>query len=143
MKIETKFDFDDKVWACSRKMVYIFFDCKFCEGTGELTAKNGEAITCPKCYGRKGHRENTQRQWVVERTLTIGEIRTRSRAERTGFDDEIYDNFGNQTAEYEEGYMCFETGIGSGQIHHADTLFLSHEAAEAFCKEANKEADNA
>lgn len=64
--------------------------------------------------------ENVQQEWYVGGEYTVGQVR--STVSDSGQEDE---------------YMCVETGIGSGTLHRADSLFPSEQAALDWCGAAN------
>lgn len=78
------------------------------------------------------------------RQVTVGQIRltyTQSEGVNDGYVDPnvriAFDNYTPKPAEYEEDYMCVETGIGSGSIYTLNKrIFLTKEACElAYAKD--------
>lgn len=152
MQITTKFSNGDKVWHIKQEMRYEWKECDFCGGSGEIMGFNQQFKLCPQCIGKRGWNEQWWLRWEVTGPLTIGEIRARVRGEDpVGMQDNIaweysppgikglsrYSNYGSQEAEYEEQYMCRETGIGGGTIYYPDTLFATEAEALEKCRERN------
>ena len=137
MKIETKYNFGDTVYSFQIAQKKIWGDCDFCSGKGIITGDNNNTHTCPNCYGKGGIYTWEEKKYTVGESMTIGEIRTQSRAKyKSDYSD--FDNYGNQTAKYEETYMCYETGIGSGTLHPGDKLFKTVADAQIECDKLNK-----
>lgn len=72
--------------------------------------------------------------WCITMTgiqqLTIGEIRV-TVTDSPGYEDSMFDNYKPQK-NYEEWYMCVETGIGSGSLYEMGrTIFPDYESAKA------------
>ena len=61
--------------------------------------------------------------------LTIGKIRVEQTDSPGIAGETLFDNYKPQEA-YEEGYMCVETGIGSGNVYRPENLFSTKEQAE-------------
>jgi len=137
MELETKYNFGDKVHQIWKDFGQKWIECPFCSGEGRIFGKDKSMIFCPECLGRKGRTEQTVIKWAVHNILTIGEVRVRSRCNY--FPEEIsdFDNYGPQTKEYEEKYMCYETGIGSGTVWNVEVLFPSDKEAQAECDRLN------
>ena len=135
MKLETKYNFGDTVFQIWRDFGKKWIECPFCAGEGRIFGKNKSMIFCPECDGRKGKFEQTAIKWSVQKKLTIGEIRTKSRCEHQ--QDSDFDNYGNITEKYEEKYMCYESGIGSGTIWNVEVLFPTKKEAQTECDRLN------
>ena len=143
MEIKTRFDFGDKPWKIWTTPTREWKACGFCGESGRIIGKDNESRCCPDCYGRKGGCVHINKGWDVMGQLTIGEIKVETRAEDSvGYGDSMFSNFGPQKAFYKEGYMCKETGIGSGTVHYDTELFHSKEDAEAECKKRNAEKES-
>ena len=153
MHLETKFGNGDKVWHIKQDWQYEWRVCGFCGGRGLIRGANNDEAFCPRCIDKGGWNEQRMLAWgVVEGPLTIGEIRVRVRGEDDGGNIKflkehvdphlpfglIPNNYGPQEDEYEEQYMCKETGIGAGQLYDADTLFATEAEALKECRERNK-----
>ena len=140
MKIETKYNFGDKVWEISPEPKQIWLTCSFCNGLGEITGKDNKTRSCPECYDRKGRYISKNIGWRIREELTIGEVEVTIVGEdpvgTPGH--EQFSNYGPQKAKYEEVYMCKETGIGSGSLHDVSTLWPTKEKAEAECERKNE-----
>jgi len=142
MEIQTKFNFGDKPWKIWTTPKKIWEPCGFCGETGIIFGKDEKDRCCPECYGRKGEWRHVNEGWNVIGQLTIGEIRVEIRDEDPrSFGDPMFDNYGPQNTSYKEEYMCRETGIGSGTLHNADTLFHTKAEAEAECENRNLEEE--
>lgn len=129
MEIHAKFDISDRVYEIASTRTTTFIKCNTCDGTGTVTIKKHK-LTCPKCRGRKGETVYGDSAWQVTRILTIGQVIVKV-------------TIGEDEPEQEEGYMCIETGINSGNVYDGAELFESKEAAQAECDKRNKkEAGN-
>ena len=139
MKFESKFNFWDRPFKITKTSERIFEPCTFCKGSGKIIGADNTKRTCPECYGRAGNHKFVNKGWRVNGQVTVGEIRIRHRCKSNGHDPEsIFDNYGPQEEEYEEEYMCPETGIGSGTIHKTETLWLTEEEAQWKCDRLNE-----
>lgn len=139
----TRFNLGERVWKIEPDTETINLPCRACRGRGFLdaTGANGEArsVKCPDCYSNGGAtstvRLGSWPQWRVRsELLTIGMIQLRV-IDRSGADNgEPFDNTNPAKAarmnEDEENYMCWETGVGSGSVHHVEDLFGSREDAQ-------------
>lgn len=84
------------------------------------------------------------KKWKVKGPLTIGQVRV-TLTDSPGLEgEEIFDNYMPQK-ERDVGYMCVETGIGSGNVYQEDRLYYeSHLAhSEADTLNAEMETPNA
>jgi hypothetical protein len=116
-----KFDIGDKVFRAQVEQREVAKQCPDCLGQGiwsGITPAGEEfEVPCSTCgFGFKDKSPGTiqeRRLTVTALPLTIGSIRidTASRNENP------------------VSYMCKETGIGSGTIHHENNLFISEEEA--------------
>jgi len=127
MKLETKFDIGETVFAGRAEWVEERVQCPSCKGTGwwDIVAHSGEGgtwqATCQVC---KDYRlwGNDRGKGTVKRSgrlptvtqLTIGSIQL----DTSDTDD--------------TRYMCEETGVGSGTIYYEKSLFATREEAQAF-----------
>jgi len=137
MDIKTKYDFKDRVFKISKKQKCERVPCVFCGGEGRIKGMNEEYRSCPECYGNKGHNRHVGLGWEIDSLLTIGEIRVEYRCSNVSEDDSMFDNYGSQDEKYEEIYMCYETGIGSGTLHNGDNLFPTKQEALNECSKRN------
>ncbi len=131
MRIETKYNLRDVVVGIFSEKVPMFVECDVCCGMGSVTlVGTGVQINCPRCKGNKGLIEWLPSKWKVEFDhLTIGQIKSI-----------IADNkHTNSVAVGREEYMCEETGVGDGRVHHGDNLFPDVESAQKECDKRNKE----
>jgi hypothetical protein len=138
MQINTKFGLNDTVWLIGYDSVREWVVCPSCEGEGKVELKDGRH-SCPTCYGKRGEYKYHDKEWQVQRTLTIGEIAPKV---QNIVPDDMFDNVGH----YVEGatiytctYMAYETGIGSGSVWDEERLFATKEEAEKECKRRNRE----
>ena len=139
MKFESKYNFGDKVYTITNNKRKDIRSCRFCGGKGMIVGANTESRLCPECYGRRVEHYWIDEGWRVDRKLTIGEIRIRHRCKSNGEDpDSIFSNYGPQEEEYEEEYMCNETGIGSGYVLKVERLWATKEEAQAECDRLNE-----
>ena len=152
MILESKFDFDDKVWRITQRTRKEWVECAFCKGQGQIAGVDGTWAQCPKCQARRGKNTYHEERWQVLGgcPLTIGQIRVQVRNEYRGGIDTgpgglRCENYGHQEAHREESYMMRETGIGSGSVYYAQDLFASPGEAQAECDKRNateQENDN-
>ena len=138
MKFNAKYNFKDVVHRITFSQKKHLVKCPFCDGVGRITGQNSDTRQCPECYGRPQY-EFEDSKWFVAETLTIGEVRVKARCEHKSEYDTIFDNYGDQSPHYEEEYMCYETGIGSGTIWSVDKIFPTAEEAQKECDRLNKE----
>ena len=139
MNIETKYANGDVVFAIGNYPVKKWQSCGFCPGTGKIVGNDGNERFCPECYGRMGKYIYEPQQWQVNHMiLTIGQVRITITDSPGQEGETVFDNFKEQHGR-EESYMCIETGIGSGSVHRADTLYPSIEAAQTECDRRNAE----
>jgi len=111
--------------------------CPDCLGSGEWEAMSPAGtkykMPCPRCRVsyRSNHELSLNYSWYVPlvSVLTIGSVRL-----------DTYDE------DEPVSYMCLETGVGGGQIHRQNTLFLTHEEAEQAglleCAKINADSKN-
>lgn len=137
MRINTKFNFKDKVFKIWFSNIKEWVPCGFCGGLGIIYGKDNVKKSCPECYDRKGSYTIKGKEWSVDCTLTIGEVRVEKRCK---YADKYSDfsNYGSQDKSYKEQYMCYETGIGSGTMWPVDVLFKTSDEAQAECDKRNK-----
>ena len=125
MDIKTKFDLRQNVFAIWRRHGINFEPCLYCRETGEIPTTEG-SITCPKCYGRKGHVLSTPKEW---RVVEYGEIANVS--------VDLYAEGGGTSG---TTYMLFVAGSGlSGTMWPEDCLFVTQAEALAECARRNAE----
>lgn len=140
MKIETKFDFGDTIYFIGQARRQTWIPCPLCDENGEIVVINGNTRRCPDCYGRRGKTEYGLHEWRISKgPVTIGQIRVDVRQEYRDGDVSDFDNFGHQSGYHEEGYMCRETGIGTGSVYESDRCFATRAEAEAECARRNAE----
>ena len=140
MKLTTKFDHNDVVYSIYHNRPQHFVLCSFCGGEGRIVGADGSETNCPMCYGHKGEQVYDEHpKWMVRpEGLTVGHVRVEITFKHKA--SSMFSNYGSQKYEYEERYMMYETGIGSGTLHNADNLFASVEEAQAECDRRNDEA---
>ena len=79
----------------------------------------GESVYVISSYGE---------DWTIKGPVTIGQVRV-SITDSPGIEgEEMFDNYKPQK-EYEESYMCVETGIGSGAVISGDMTFHTEKQA--------------
>jgi len=130
MKIESKYDIGDVVFAASYEYQTVREVCPDCLGAKEwaVTTPAGTqaVIECPTCqygYDSLGHIEKEVIAPKVDR-LTVGLIKY----------DHCYD-----TGDMHFVYMCRETGVGSGTIWGEEKLFGDRKYAEVAAAARAKE----
>ncbi len=141
MKFESKFDFKQKVYAISIKNQSLWIPCTFCNETGLIIGYDQQTFNCPYCHGRRGHKKFDKKIYSVNQPMTIGEVRIKSRCKHRSENKEIFTNYGDQVALYEEEYMCYETGIGSGTVWSLERIFVTEAEAQVACDKLNAEAN--
>lgn len=149
MKIETKFDLGQTVYKISQRCEPYRDTCERCNGEGEFAAAKGEPIRCPDCgYAvLHGHEKGTvqkfrEEAWLVECALTIGKIQAERYSTTGGDPDSTFCNMKPGTHDDKTGYMCWETGVGSGSVHYEDTIFATKEEAQEECDRRNSDSSN-
>ena len=142
MILQSKFNFKDIVHAIGFTQQKIWHSCGFCAGSGKIKGKNDKSLTCPNCRGNRGNHIYEAKKWAIIQTLTIGEIRVKTRCEYKTENHTYFDNYSSQKALEERKYMCYETGIGSGTVWPEDQLFYTTATAQIECDRLNAiEAD--
>lgn len=125
MEISTEYNFGDQVWTLHRSSETLELPCRFCRGRQSLPVEGPGGETkwadCPECKGMPSMaRIAVVPTWVAsEKPLTIRQVRIEL---TEGVDC-------RDMPERDEGYMCEETGVGSGTVHRPENLF--HSQAEA------------
>ena len=117
------------IWHGRKKVT---LPCPFCGATGDIKGADGTLYTCPKCGGQRIKIEWRAKAWQDQGVFTIGRIAF----EWTGAyvnGGEIASNYGSQVEKMRWTFMCYETGIGSGQNYDADNLFATAEEAAIAC----------
>jgi len=142
MKLESKYNFNDKVWVIRYQRETRFITCEFCGGTGQIKGENNKDRSCPECYSRGGSYQRFDLQWELdtdETPITIGEIRIEANCDFEGYESDIpWSNYGPQIKRQSIVYMCFETGIGSGSLWRESLLWPTKEEAQAECDRRNE-----
>ena len=139
MKIETKFDFGDRVYCIKQDHEQVLEKCSFCAGIGSINGADGTRKLCPECYGRKGKIVYKRKKWLIRNVLTIGQIKAEIQCAHDG-EVSIFDNYGSQEEKRKIKYMAYETGIGSGSVYDEELLFATREQAQAECDKRNSMA---
>lgn len=122
MRLTTKFDLGQEVHAIAHVAVDIDIDDPFCEGTGQITGRNGKARRCPECQGRGTLRQHHPQEWRLAQPSPM----------HVGLIDVAIDEEGQS-----EFYKLVETGIVGGTPWFLDDLFSIRETAEAECRRRN------
>jgi len=137
MKIETKFNINDKVYSIKQERRKEWQPCVVCVSKGEVMLGDKQWRPCPECYGKKGKYVYFDLEWQVLNPVTIGKVE--AEVQNITPDDEFA-----HIGHFEEGktvqqneYMAYETGIGSGTIWKEDILFASLEEAQTECDKRN------
>ena len=134
MELKTKYSLNETVYYIHKTVDRVRNPCAMCLGERWLTA-NSIRHTCPHCNGR-GYEDITNGEsFKVSEPLTIGRISVKvTSIKPTG----MFENVGvynPDNIKYETSYMCYETGIGSGNVYYEDKLFSSKEEAEKKLRE--------
>lgn len=116
---EIKYAIGDKVFFAGTAHVEKKHPCPDCFDTHRWTATSpaGEeyGMSCPRCCSRSfGDDKLSLKYWEYVpsiRELTIGSIRL------------------DTSDKSPVGYMCVETGVGSGSVYRQDQLLQTHEEA--------------
>jgi len=119
MIIETKYSLGDKVWKIWRGSKRTWKECQLCGGEGKISLRDITRL-CPDCYGDLGKYEYQPQEWLVEESLTIGQVRAEITCEKR-----------------EVAYMAHETGVGTGSVHPEWSLLQTKEEAQAECDKRN------
>lgn len=131
MNITTKYSCGDTVRKIFRAPMKTWIPCGFCSETGEIIGANGDGRRCPECYGNLGEYEYGLAEWQLDDKLyTIGQVRAEYTVKSHGAGIPS-SNFGAQKEALKIQYMCYQTGIGSGNVHDEEDFFLSTDEAVA------------
>lgn len=130
MILESKFGNGDVVYHAQigdgRKTV----PCHECSGAGRLKIEGKSyTVDCRMCAG-SGH-YSTHKPVVDVRKLTIGRVGVQITESRGISGESTFDNYMPQHKRREE-YMALETGVGSGSLYYAETLFATREEAQLY-----------
>ena len=124
MKIQSKFSKGDRVWCATVEYSDHEIACPDCLGTLHwvVVFANGDAVeidcqTCKRAFESPSGKINYKEHRPYAKLLTIGSVR---------YDEKF-------------SYMCEETGIGSGQIHYEEDLFLLKDKAEKRAQENHEQ----
>lgn len=130
MKIETKFNLGDEVYFINQGHKVKYIECDSCDGTGKIELKNKNLVECITCNGKGILTSNSYNYFRVGTSiLIIGKVM---------IDFSTRDNID----EFNESYMCRETGIGSGTIWPVKKLFSTREEAQAAADKLNFEEEH-
>lgn len=127
MKLESKFDLNQTVWAISSDTFRHIVKCEVCSCTGKVFI-GGEEFVCPKCNGRATRPQYDGVKWYISNhKAVVGKITlTRTIPHSYNSDDD------NRNT-----YMLDQSGIGSGTVWPENRLFSSEEEAQAECDKRN------
>ncbi len=138
MKFETKYDYNQQIYSITAVRQKDWYICTFCLGSGKIKGQDKTERTCPVCYGSLGEYKYLKSSWVVHDPITVGAIKINAQCKHENSAKIVKPQYANQVASYIESYMCYETGIGSGQIWYLDQLFETASQAQAECDKRNK-----
>lgn len=126
--LTTKFAIGDKVFSAWTNITQKQHPCPDCQGTRKWDAISPAGkqyqFSCPRCSGSYNASDDISLRYSAHvpsvQELTIGSVRV------------------DTNDDHPVSYMCQETGVGSGTVHHEETLFATHaeatSAAEAMAK---------
>jgi Zn finger protein HypA/HybF involved in hydrogenase expression len=121
MKLDTKFDLEQQVWAIGNRTYCddVIDACVICNRSGRVILK-GEELICPKCNGR-----SVPPQWSIQVwNATIVRVETNHTvASKAG----PWDNRNSYRLDT----------VGDGTVWPEDRLFLSEKEAEVECSRRN------
>lgn len=146
--LTTKFSFGDQVWRVYPTTEAIKLPCRFCRGRGFLAVEGANeesrSVKCPECGVNATVTLGSWPEWRVgDGPLQIGMIELRI-IDRTGGDNGHHaDNMNPARAAesaYEENYMAWSTGVGSGTLYHVEDLFASREEASEEAEQRTERA---
>jgi len=142
MKIETRYNFGDKVWPIRLGQQCVTTSCTGCRGVGKILLLDGTSGICPLCHGKGSRSEYRPMAWMIDGgPYTVGKIEvaiTDSKGMYEDGEEAIFENYKAQTNR-RESYMCVETGIGSGTCYYVHHLFPTQEKAQKACDRLNTE----
>jgi hypothetical protein len=119
-----KYSIGQTVFSASIRKVREDLPCPDCLGSREWTARSpaGTEIktACPRCSVRFGSTDSelSLERWVytpLVSRLTVGSVR-----------------IDTNDLKHPVEYMCVETGVGSGQVHHEERLFADQAGATEY-----------
>lgn len=122
---QPKYKIGQKVWNAGATWGQTPQPCKICQGLGRIEASHvmgTSSIQCPMCYGKGTDGACSFVPYV--KLLTVGGIRVETWARKGE----------------EVGYMCKETGVGSGTIYYEPRLFASEREAKTYADKETVEA---
>jgi RecJ-like exonuclease len=138
MKLESKFDLNQKIWYIENSRQRVKHQCPICDGSGKIAGKTDKKFDCPECYGKGYNITWDPTAWRVASSLTVGQITISTQNIKP---DGIFCNMGH----YEDGasttkveYMTYETGVGGGRVYQETELFETREQAETECIDRNR-----
>ena len=120
MKLESKFDLNQKVYRISSFSKRETIVCPKCSGKKYVLGDDGTKVTC--CWTGIDY-VNHPAAWQIEGVLTIGLVRIQA----------------TNSSEQKVEYMCNETGVGDGRIYCEEDFFVTAEEALKECEVRNKE----
>lgn len=121
MKIETRFNLEQYVYAVTCSQEEVREKCPICKGKGTVTIK-GQEYECPECYGDGYKSYLSPKNWHIAYHSQVGEVRV-----------DVIEGY------YLEYYMLKATGYkGSGSLWHRDLLFATKKEAEEACAYRNE-----
>jgi hypothetical protein len=127
MKIETRFDLGQTVWAIRHQGVYRIIACEVCGKTGKITIGTEEFV-CPKCNGKSAHPIWSGEKHYVSCHGIVGQV-------APVYVDTRFCDYAKEPIQH--NYMIDSTGVGSGQVWRENELFASREEAQAECDKRN------
>lgn len=125
MVIETKFNFNQKVYKIENTYKENKVKCPTCKGTSKVELISGRKIDCPDCFDGY-YIERLPTQWRISLSGKIGKIGV-----------ELYSSKYSKSNNSRIYYMLDITGVGSGTLHYEDTLFTSEKEAQLECDKRN------
>lgn len=120
MILKSKYNIGDKVYHIRNSLKTTYTTCKHCIGTGGILDHLNKTHRCSVCDGIGNIRRNKRGIFVLEKVLTIGQIRCKAEKKKWKSDNNVE-------------YMCEETGIGSGSLYKEKDLFVTKKEAEEEC----------
>jgi hypothetical protein len=125
MMIETKFNFNQKVYKIGHIYKENVTKCPTCKGTNKVELTTGRLLDCPDCFDGF-YRKRLPVEWRISLSGKVDKIGVEFYSPKYSKD--------NSSRIY---YMLDVSGVGSGTLHYEDTLFASEKEAEEECIKLN------
>lgn len=126
MRIDTEFDIGDIVWGATVREMSTKVPCALCEGSGRVDVVGIDVrALCPGDGCHMGYVKGGGEKVGFVQELTLGSCMVER--ERRSADSPI--------VHAKEGYMAWETGVGTGRRWYVESLRVNRSEVEAWAYE--------